>query len=228
MDFNLLVSDLGLKLTDLELDQFKKYYEVLVRENKLYNLTSITDIDGVYLKHFYDSLTLCKAINLSNIVEICDIGSGAGFPSIPLKIMFPNLQVTIIDSLKKRTDFITLLAKELKLEGVNVIWDRAENVKKKFDLVTARAVARLNILDELCIPLVKKNGYFMAMKGNSFQEELEEAQKGIKLLGGEVINCLNFQLPYENSERGIIVVKKIAETNEKYPRSFQAIKKKPL
>lgn len=228
MDFKKMLLDFDIHLSEEQEKRFELYYEILIRENEKYNLTSITNKDEVFLKHFYDSLSLLKGISLNKDVEICDIGSGAGFPSVPLKICFPNIKVTLVDSLRKRTDFLKMLVHELGLENVRVLWQRAEEVKEKFDIVTARAVARLNVLTELCLPLVSVGGFFVAMKGISYNEEKEEAQNAIDVLGGRIIKTIPFMLPIENSTRGIIVVEKIKQTPEKYPRSYSMIKKKPL
>ena len=228
IDFVGLAKDLGIELTSEMLHQYQTYYEFLISENEKINLTGIVDIDGVYLKHFYDSLTMVKA-NISKDAHICDIGAGAGFPSIPLKIAYPSLKITIVDSLQKRTVFLNELVRKLGLSDVNIIWGRAEEVSNAdFDIVTARAVARLNILDELCLPLVKKDGYFIAMKSASLEEEIKEAKQGISILGGRIEEVISFELPIENSLRNILVVKKIKDTPGKYPRKFASIKKSPL
>lgn len=228
MDFKELVKELGIDLTDAMEEKLATYYEYLIEWNEKINLTSIVDHDGVYLKHFYDSLSLNKVL-IPDGSTICDIGAGAGFPSIPLLICRPSLHVTIVDSLQKRIHFLEGLVKKLELNNVTLIWGRAEEVKnKQFDFVTARAVARLNILDELCLPLVKKGGYFIAMKGSSILEEVKEATRGIQLLSGEIQEIISFNLPSLEGERNILVVKKIKETPSKYPRSFASIKKSPL
>lgn len=228
IDFKQLVLDLGVDLTDEMLKQYEIYYTYLVSENEKINLTGITLHDDVYLKHFYDSLTLLKA-PIKDGDSICDIGAGAGFPSIPLKIAKPSLKITIVDSLQKRVNFLNNLVKKLELENVTIIWGRAEEVEtKNFDVVTARAVARLNILDELCLPLVKKEGYFIAMKSSSLDEEINEAKKGISILGGKIEENISLVLPIEGSTRNILVVKKVKETPSKYPRKFASIKKMPL
>lgn len=227
IDFEQLVNDLGIALSPRMLEQFKVYYEFLISENEKINLTGFTSIDDVYLKHFYDSLTLSKAISNYDI-DLCDIGAGAGFPSIPMKIIHPELRITIVDSLQKRTHFLEKLVKRLELDNVNIIWGRAEEIKMNFDVVTARAVARLNILDEFCLPLVRNNGYFISMKASLVEEEINEAAKGISILGGKIERNISFLLPIENSQRNILVIKKIKDTPAKYPRKFASIKKSPL
>ena len=179
----------GITLTPQQVNQFKQYFKILVEWNEKMNLTAITDEEGVYLKHFYDSLTIAFDFDFTD-QSIVDVGAGAGFPSVPLKIVYPELKITIVDSLTKRITFLNHLFKELNLSNCQAISARAEDYAKdhrqKCDIVMARAVARLNILDELCLPLVKVGGYFLALKGLKATEELEEAGKGIVLLGGQV------------------------------------------
>ena len=195
------------------------------------NLTAITEKEDVYLKHFYDSLTISFDYTLDT-QSLCDIGAGAGFPSIPLKIVYPDLKITIVDSLTKRITFLKQLIQVLELKNVEAISTRAEEYAKEhrqsFDIVTARAVARLNILDELCLPLVKKNGYFITLKGLKAKEELLEAKKGIETLGGKVVKEVDFTLTDENDHRCNIYIHKQKDTPIKYPRQFGKIKKKPL
>lgn len=221
----------GIILTDKQLKQFDIYYHTLVEWNEKMNLTAITEEEDVYLKHFYDSLTASFNFEFKD-QSLCDIGAGAGFPSIPLKIVYPELKITIVDSLSKRITFLNHLVKELELDNVNAIAARAEEYavdhRESFDIVTARAVARLNILDELCLPLVKVNGYFITLKGRIWQEELKEANNGIKTLGGEVVKHVDFPLASLDDQRCNIYIKKIKNTPNKYPRPFGKIKKKPL
>ena len=165
MDFIKELEKLNITLNDKQIEQFKKYFELLVEYNKVMNLTGITDMEGVYLKHFYDSLTLVKAYDFNNNINLCDVGSGAGFPSIPLKIAFPNINVVIIDALKKRLEFLNVVVKELGLENVKLVHARAEEAsyREEFDIVTSRALADINIGLELCMPLVKVNGFYLPM-----------------------------------------------------------------
>lgn len=222
------VKDLGLTLNDTQLNQFEMYYNFLIAENKKYNLTAITDEKEVYFKHFYDSLTLVKTNLIKEGISLCDIGSGAGFPSIPIKILFPSIKVTIIESQTKKTQFLKQLINHLKLDNVDIINTRAEDYAHTayFDIVTARAVAHLSILNELCMPFVKKGGYFIAMKG-SYQEELEHSKNGIKILGGKLENVISFELPHQMGERHLILIKK-EKMVKGYPRPFAQIKKNPL
>ena len=219
----------GIELTALQIEQFKKYYELLVEWNQKMNLTAITDQEGVYLKHFYDSLTIAFNFKFNN-QKIIDVGAGAGFPSIPLKIVYPDLKVTIVDSLTKRITFLNHLFKELKLTDCQAISARAEEYAKdhrqEADIVMARAVARLNILDELCLPLVKVNGYFLALKGLKAKEELKEASNGIKVLGGRVDEVIDFTLTNDD-HRSNIIIKKVKATPGKYPRKIRKVKQHP-
>ena len=221
----------GITLTDKQLQQFQTYYETLIEWNEKMNLTAITQKEDVYLKHFYDSLTISFDYEFSN-QSLCDIGAGAGFPSIPLKIVYPELKITIVDSLTKRITFLKHLIEVLELEHVQAISARAEEYalkhRESFDVVTARAVARLNVLDELCLPLVKHEGYFITLKGLKAQEELKEAKQGIDKLGGRVVKKVNFNLTDENDHRCNIYIHKVKLTPKQYPRAFGQIKKKPL
>lgn len=220
---------LNINLTDKQLEQLHKYFELLVEYNKVMNLTGITEEEEVYLKHFYDSITLVRVVDLNNISSLCDIGTGAGFPGMVLKIIFPELEVTLVDSLNKRIEFLKIVINELGLKKIDAIHARAEEYaiknKEKFDVVTARAVAALNVLLEYSIPLVKVNGYFVAMKGKN---ESEDASNALKVLSSKIEVIDNFLLPIENSNRTLIKVKKEAKTASKYPRKFADIKKKPL
>lgn len=187
------------------------------------NLTGITIKEEVYLKHFYDSLTIAKVIDLNQYDTLCDVGTGAGFPGLVIKIIYPNLKITLLDSLNKRLNFLNIVIKELNLKDIETIHIRAEEYKKQFDIVVARAVAPLNILLEYCIPITKVNGYFIAMKGKN-----EEANNALKELNSEIIETNSFLLPIEQSNRTIIKIKKIKETNKKFPRKYSEIKKNPL
>ncbi|MDD3809016.1 MAG: 16S rRNA (guanine(527)-N(7))-methyltransferase RsmG [Erysipelotrichaceae bacterium] len=234
MDQNTFVEKLaqrGIELTPEQLDQFEKYYDILVEWNQKMNLTAITDKEAVYLKHFYDSLTIAFDFDFTN-QKIVDVGAGAGFPSIPLKIAFPQLEVTIVDSLSKRITFLEHLFKELNLDKVKAVAARSEDYAsghcEQADIVMARAVARLNILDELCLPLVKVGGHFLSLKGRQVNEEIEEARHGITVLGGEIDSVVEFNLANQDDLRGNIIIKKIKATPSKYPRQFGQIKKKPL
>ena len=225
------VKKLGIEINNIQLEQLNKYYELLIEWNKVMNLTGIVEEEEVYLKHFYDSLTLYKVINLNNIENLCDVGTGAGFPGIVLKILFPTLKITLIDSLQKRINFLNEVIKSLDLKDIEAIHFRIEeyaiNGRDKFDLVTARAVAPLNILSEYCLPLVKENGYFIAMKGNAL-EEINNSRNALNLLNSHIERIEEFTLPIEESQRTLIKVKKTDKTSKKYPRKYNEIKKNPL
>ena len=222
---------LGINPTLKEAFILDRYYKFLVEKNKVMNLTGITDYDGVYYKHFYDSLSLNQSIDLKTVSTMLDIGSGAGFPGIVIKIFYPHIKLTIVDSLGKRITFLKELAEYLGLTGIDFVCDRAENYIKQrrnyYDLVTARAVAPIDILDELAIPFVKIGGYLIAMKASNFKEELSRAEKGIEILGGKVTDIISFNLPNDLGERHLLKIKKVTENN-RYPREFKDIKKKPL
>lgn len=223
MEFKKLLEDLNITINSKQEKQFDIYFNELITWNEKINLTGITAKNDVYLKHFYDSLTLTK-IYLFNDQSICDVGSGAGFPSIPLKIIFPYLKVTIIDSLNKRVTFLKHLCQKLELSDVSIIHKRAEETDYKFDIVTSRALATFSIGLELCFPLVKLDGVYLPMLGTNSSIN----QKAIKTLGGQLLETMLFELPIEKSKRQILKIKKISKTDKKYPRSFAAIKKKPL
>lgn len=223
----------GIELSDKQQQQFQTYYQMLVEWNEKMNLTSITEEHEVYLKHFYDSIATSFYTDLTKELTICDVGAGAGFPSIPLKIIFPNLKVTIVDSLNKRIHFLNQLAEALELDNVSFVHGRAETYGKgdyraSYDIVTARAVARLSVLSELCLPLVKKGGHFIALKSSKGEEELEEARFGIGVLGGKVLDTISYELPEDAGERQMIIIDKRSQTPKKYPRKPGTPNKSPL
>ena len=221
---------LNIEINDIQLEKLEKYYEILERENKLYNLTSITEKENVFLKHFYDSLTITKIIDL-NKQSLCDLGTGAGFPGMVLKIIFPNLKVTLIDATLKKCNFLEKVIKELSLENINVINERVEEYAKKerekYDIVTARAVAPLKHLLEYGVPLLKVNGVFIAMKGN-INKELVGIETYENKLTIKIAKSIEFQLPIEKSCRNLISFTKLEKTDLKYPRKYSEIKKKNL
>ena len=224
------VKNLGIEVTDEKIVQLEKYYELLIEYNKVMNLTGIVDKEEVYLKHFYDSLTIAKIIDLNKENNLCDLGSGAGFPGIVLKIFYPELNIVLIDSLNKRINFLNKIIEELDLKNIVAIHTRiedyAKNNKEKFDIVTARAVAPLNILLELGISLVKVGKYFIAMKGNIQNEP--NFKNAIETLNCNLDNTIEFKLPIENSNRSLIKIRKEKSTNKLFPRKYSDIKKKPL
>lgn len=222
---------LNIELTEKQKEQFNLYYNYLIEYNKNTNLTSITNKEDVYLKHFYDSILLSQTIDLNSIDTLLDIGCGAGFPGVVLKIIYPNIKLTLLDSNNKKTKFCEELIKILDLTSTTIINKRAEEyIKEKreyFDLVTARAVKNLPVLIELSIPFVKINGYFIAMKSD-YIDELNNSLNGIKLLGGEYLETKNINLPNNEGIRNFIIIKKQTKTNIKYPRSYNQILKNTL
>ena len=221
---------INISLTQNQLDQLNEYYNLLIEYNKVMNLTGITDYEEVYLKHFYDSLTIAKVIDLNNINSLCDIGTGAGFPGLVLKIVFPNLKITLLESLNKRIEFLKVVIDKLNLKNIEVIHSRAEDYalknRNKFDVTTARAVAHTSILLEYAIPLTKINGYFIPLKAN-MTEELKEINNAINELNVRLIKKEEFKLPIEGSTRTILLFEKLKD-NKKYPRKYSEIKKKRL
>lgn len=222
---------IGIKITDEQIEQLNEYQKLLKEWNEFMNLTGITEKEEVYLKHYYDSLTINKVIDLKEINNLCDVGTGAGFPGLVLKIVFPNIHVVLVDALNKRINFLNEVIKKLGLTGIETVHARSEDYalynREKFELVTARAVAPLPILMEICSPLVKENYYFIPLKANIFQE-MEESKNAEKLLSLEKKDIIKFKLPIEDSNRCIIKYIKTKKTNVKYPRRFSEIKKKPL
>lgn len=226
----------GIPLTDLEtqLEQLETYYRLLVEWNEKMNLTGITERSAVYEKHFYDSLTLAEAVDLRSAVSLADIGSGAGFPSLPVKIVFPHMRITIVDALAKRIRFLEAVVSALDLKDVICLHGRAEEVGRKpehrdrYDVVTARAVARLAALNELCLPFAKTGGCFVAMKGSEIAEELEESRYSTKQLNGALRDTIHLTLPDEGSARHLVVIAKQGPTPKAYPRKAGVPLKQPL
>lgn len=229
-EFILEVEKLGIKLTQKQLEQFKIYAEELLEYNKHTNLTAIRNVDDVYLKHFYDSITIVKNISLDT-ERVIDVGTGPGFPGVVLKIIFPNIKLTLLDSNNKKTKFLTYITNKLELTGVEIVNDRIESYVKenryKFDIVTARAVSHLRIINELCLPLLKIDGTFIALKGDA-SIEIEESKETLKVLNSEIILETKFLLPKENSKRTILSIKRNGDIKKDYPRSYDKIVKKPL
>lgn len=225
---------LNITLTEYQKEQFDRYYQMLVEWNKVMNLTGITDYDEVNLKHFTDSLTVVRTLDLNEICSVIDIGTGAGFPGLPIKIAFPNIKVVLLDSLNKRIKFLNAVAEELNLTGIETLHGRAEDYAKKkeyreqFDLCVSRAVANLSTLSEYCIPFVKKNGYFVSYKSGSSDEEIKQSEKAVNILGGEIIKVDKFLLPGTDMGRSLVNIKKLRNTPLKYPRKAGIPSKEPL
>ena len=222
------VEKLNISVTKENLASLAKYKDLLVEYNKKFNLTAIKSDEEIYLKHFYDSLTLIKAYSLNGNLKLLDIGTGAGFPGIVLKIFYPDLELTLLDSNHKKIAFLEVVIKELNLKNVTCINSRAENLPKTyreyFDIVTSRAVAHLRILLELSIPYLKVGGKLIAMKGLS-EEEIKESAKILEKLDSRIVDTIKFNLPIEGSNRSLVIVQKNKKTNEIYPRSYDKIMK---
>lgn len=230
-EFIVELKKIGIELTLEQINKLDKFYQLLIEWNQKINLTTIVEYEDVYLKHFYDSLTLFKELDLNEDIRLCDVGSGAGFPGIVLKICFPKLKVTLIDSLQKRVNYLNEIIKVLELEDIEAIHSRMEDFSKKneevYDVVTARAVANMNVLLEISVRCVKVDGYIVLMKANC-EEELKNSKNALEQLNCRIVNINEFNLPKENSKRTIIKIKKISKTHSKYPRNMDKIKKSYL
>jgi 16S rRNA (guanine527-N7)-methyltransferase len=224
----------GIELNEVQIEQFLKYKELLKEWNEKINLTAITDDFGIINKHFIDSISILKSGVIKEGMRIIDVGTGAGFPGIPLKIIMPSLNVVLLDSLNKRINYLNNVIRELELEGIEAIHGRAEDFARKkeyreqFDIATARAVANMTVLSEYCIPYVKISGYFIAMKGPSADEELREAKNAIGTLGGKFKEIVETEILGDEFKHKLIVVEKVNSTLEKYPRKAGQIEKKPI
>lgn len=229
-----LVLELGLSLTTQQTTQFAIFKEELLTWNKKFNLTGLTEEKEIVIKHFYDSLLGLKAYEWSGQEKVLDLGTGAGFPGLPLKIIYPSLTMVLVDSLQKRVRFLDHLLKTLCLADVQAVHGRAEELgqeklyREKFDLVVSRAVARLPVLVEYCLPFVQVGGVFLAYKGAEGQQECQEAARAIEKLGGKVVKLASFLLPEERGQRTIMVIKKVKPTSSVYPRRPGMPKQKPL
>ena len=228
------LEELNISLSEKQLIQFMSYYELLIEWNQVMNLTAITDFDEVMKKHFIDSLSLVKAYDVSKTVSLIDIGTGAGFPGIPLKIAFPDLDVTLLDSLNKRVNFLNTVIDELGLEKIHAIHGRAEDFAKKgklreqYDICVSRAVANLSTLSEYCLPYVKIGGYFISYKSEKIEEEKKDAEHAISVLGGKIENQIAFMIPNSDIYRNLFIVRKEKETPAKDPRKAGTAAKEPL
>jgi 16S rRNA (guanine527-N7)-methyltransferase len=225
---------LGISLTEKQMQQLKQYYEMLVEKNKVMNLTAITEWDEVVDKHFIDSISLMKAVNLDGKKSVLDLGTGAGFPGIPLKIVFPELKITLLDSLNKRILFLQEVIEKLELQEIEALHGRAEDYAKKpeyreqYDYCVSRAVANLTTLSEYCLPYVKVGGKFISYKSGKVKEELADIKKAMFLLGGRVEDVISFSLPETEIERDFVVIRKEKTTPKKYPRKAGLPGKEPL
>ncbi len=237
MDRNLLINsfkELNLELTDNQVEQFAKYSDMLIETNKVMNLTSITDETEVVLKHFADSVSLLKEYSIPEDATIIDIGCGAGFPSMPLKLVMPNNKFTLVDSLNKRINFLENVVGELSVENIELVHSRAEdlgqdlNYRENFDFGVARAVASLNVLCEYLLPFVKVGGKLIALKGRNYENEIEESKKAIEVLGGKISDVKAVNIPNTDITHYIVFIDKISSTPKNYPRKAGKVTKSPI
>lgn len=224
----------NIDIDDIKLEKFDRYMQLLLEWNKKMNLTAITEPDQIVIEHFMDSISLLKLDIIEKYKNIIDVGTGAGFPGLPLKIMVPEIQIVLLDSLRKRTEFLQKVVEDLQLEGVSIIHGRAEDMgrreeyREKFDIVVSRAVAPLRILLEYCVPFVKLDGYFVSYKGPAAYSEIEEAQNALKELKVKNLHLEQIDIPYSEKQHNLIIIQKASKTPNKYPRSPGKVKKSPL
>lgn len=232
--FEKSLEKLNIHLNEKQIFQFMKYYEMLIETNKVMNLTAITEYDEVVDKHFIDSLSLIQAIDLNQPLKVIDVGTGAGFPGIPLKIAFPQLKIVLLDSLNKRINFLNRVIETLELTDVETIHGRAEDFgrnpqyREQFDLCVSRAVANLSTLSEYCVPFIQVGGHFIPYKSGKVQEELETSRRAVTLLGGHIADCLSYSLADTDMERTLVIIEKINPTKKAYPRKAGKPSKEPL
>lgn len=232
--FDEKLKELDITLSEKQQAQFYRYYELLVEWNKVMNLTGITEYEEVNEKHFIDSLSLVKVLDISKINTVIDVGTGAGFPGIPLKIAFPHLKVTLLDSLNKRIKYLDTVIDELELKDIHTIHGRAEEYarkeeyREKYDLAVSRAVANLSTLSEYCVPYVKVGGMFVPYKSGEIDEEVKAAQTAIKVLGGKQTEVVKFTLPGSDINRSFVKIQKVKSTGKKFPRKAGLPAKEPI
>ena len=237
MDYQILeqkLGELGIKQDQNQLERFHKFYQLLIEWNKVMNLTGITEYEDVVEKHFVDSLSIIKAVDLSRIHTVIDVGTGAGFPGIPLKIAFPHLRVVLLDSLNKRIKFLDEVISQLGLTEIRTIHGRAEEYARKeeyreqFDLCVSRAVANLSTLSEYCLPYIQVGGMFIPYKSGEIDDEVEESKKAVRILGGNIKDVMKFELPGTDIHRSFVLIHKEQHTQKKYPRKAGIPAKEPL
>lgn len=228
------LQQLHIALSEKQMEQFLQYYELLVEKNKVMNLTAITEFDEVVEKHFLDSVSLTKQLDLHQPLKVLDLGTGAGFPGIPLKIVFPELEITLMDSLNKRVLFLQDVISSLQLENIEAVHGRAEEAarnkkyRESFDLCVSRAVANISTLSEYCLPFVKIGGSFISYKSSTIEDELKDGKKGIAILGGKVKDVYKFTLPDSKLQRSFVIIEKEKKTPKAYPRKAGTPSKDPL
>ena len=232
--FEKALAKLNIQLNEKQMYQFKFYYEMLIETNKVMNLTAITEYNEVVDKHFVDSLSLIQAIDLNRPLKMIDVGTGAGFPGIPLKIAFPQLRIVLLDSLNKRINFLNRVIEALELTDIKTIHGRAEDFgrnpeyRERFDLCVSRAVANLSTLSEYCLPFVQVGGHFIPYKSGKIQEEMEASRRAVTLLGGNIAECLSYNLADTDMERSLVIIDKVKPTKKAYPRKAGKPSTEPL
>jgi 16S rRNA (guanine527-N7)-methyltransferase len=228
------LSQINLTLSENQINQFMNYYDLLIEWNNVMNLTTITDFEEVVMKHFIDSLSIVKYVDLSQLETAIDIGTGAGFPGIPLKIAFPNIKFTLLDSVNKKVDFLNDVIDNLNLQDITAIHGRAEDLaqmsdqREMYDIAVSRAVAQLNTLAEYCMPFVKEGGMFVPYKSGEIEQELLNANNAVKIFGGNIVKVEHFILPNSDINRSFVIIKKNEKTPNKYPRKAGKPSKQPI
>lgn len=234
LKFEEMLDEFNISYKDRMIEQFNLYYDILIQWNKFMNLTGITEYYDVTVKHFIDSLSIVKIIDMTNVTSLIDVGTGAGFPGVPIKIIFPHIKICLLDSLNKRVKFLNEIISKLDLDNISALHGRAEEIAKrgeyreKYDLCVSRAVANLSSLSEYCLPFVKKGGQFISYKSSDIDKELLSSKHAISVLGGEIEDIIKFKLPNTDIDRSLILINKVNETNRKYPRKAGMPTKEPL
>ncbi len=234
LKFEEMLDKFNISYTDRMIEQFNLYYDILIQWNKFMNLTGITEYHDVTVKHFIDSLSIVKIIDMANVTSLIDVGTGAGFPGVPIKIIFPHIKICLLDSLNKRVKFLNEIISKLDLDNISALHGRAEEIAKrgeyreKYDLCVSRAVANLSSLSEYCLPFVKKGGQFISYKSSDIDKELLSSKHAISVLGGKIEDIIKFKLPNTDIDRSLILINKVNETNRKYPRKAGMPTKEPL